>query len=491
MAQFPKRLVETFFIRMGSGLKKARPFHVCMILIVTLVCSYGSAQAIAWHTTDTSATYTSYLPFIRNGSVTYYLDCVNGDDRNKGTSPTQAWKTLDKVNDKSFTLKRGENLLLKRGCSWTGPLLVRWSGTADQPITIGAYGSGDLPIIKNSTDKGNPNNVDISASYVVVEYLHTMAKVERRDSSCANQAIGHTVGFNISSESRYVTVRNSKAEKHTHAVRLRSGSRRSKLLYNEFINNTMMETLDKAGNNDSGAAAIVVQGDDNEIAYNRIDGHDACSYDYGRDGSAVEIYGGKRNYIHHNTAHNNNTFTELGQKGSEDNTFAYNLVTADIPKAQFVVTRGGDSNRGPVLRTNVVHNTVYLTHGESFAVNCDGTCGANILALKNNIIWSNGTIGYIDSTGAQESNNVFWHSGGKGKIRIFFPTPEDRDRTSKIADPRFVDAAKGDFRLRSDSPAIDMGVEYNAGFKTSYDLAGNLIPQGGKLDAGAYEYVAR
>lgn len=490
MAQFPKRLVQPFFIRMGSGLKRVGTFHVCMALIVTLICSYGSAQAIAWQATETSATYTSYLPFVRNGSVTYYVDCVNGNNNNSGTSPTQAWKSLSKINDKSFTLKKGENLLLKRGCAWTGPLLVRWSGTADQPITVGAYGMGDLPIIKNSSDNNNPNNVDISGSYVIVEYIHTSARVSKTDPGCNNQAIGHTVGFNISGDSRYVTVRNSKAEKHTHAVRLRTGSRYSKLLYNEFINNTMMETLDKTKGNDSGAAAIVVQGDDNEIAYNRINGHDACSYDYERDGSAIEIYGGQRNYIHHNTAHNNNTFTELGEARSKENTFAYNLVTADIPQAQFVVTRG-KGDRGPVYNTNVVHNTVYLTHSTSWAVNCDDNCIGDILALKNNIIWSNGIIGHIDSPKSQESNNVFWHSGGKNAVKIYFPNPEDMDSTSKIADPRFVNAANGDFRLRSDSPAINMGVEYNAGFKTSYDLAGNLVPQGGKLDAGAYEYVAR
>lgn len=491
MAEFPKRPVRSFSSRLGSGLRRVRTFHVCMALIVATICSYGSAQALTWAATETSATYSSYLPFVRNGTTTYYLDCANGNDRNSGTSPTQAWKSLDKVNAKAFSLKKGESLLLKRGCSWTGPLLVNWSGTADQPITVGAYGSGDRPIIKNSTDNKNPNNVDINGSYLIIEYLHTSAKIEKTEAGCANQAVGHTVGFNIAADSRYVTVRNSVAEKHAHAVRLRTGSRYSKLLYNEFINNTMMETLDKTKGNDSGAAAIVVQGDDNEIAYNRIDGHDACSYDYGRDGSAVEIYGGQRNYVHHNTAHNNNTFTELGESRSKENTFAYNLVTADVRDAQFVVTRGGSSSRGPVNNTNVVHNTVYLTHSTSHAVNCDGTCEGNILALKNNIIWSNGLIGHIDSPKSNESNNVFWHSGGKDAIKIYFPDPHDMDSTSKIANPRFVDVAKGDFRLRSDSPAIGMGVTYNAGFKTVYDLAGNLIPQNGKLDAGAYVYIAR
>ena len=53
-----------------------------------------------------------------------------------------------------------------------------------------------------------------------------------------------------------------------------------------------------------------------------------------------------------------------------------------------------------------------------------------------------------------------------------------------IAEPRFVDPAKGDFRLKAGSPGIDAGTPV-AGIKT--DLRGVKRPQGDGWDIGAYE----
>ena len=54
----------------------------------------------------------------------------------------------------------------------------------------------------------------------------------------------------------------------------------------------------------------------------------------------------------------------------------------------------------------------------------------------------------------------------------------------KIGDPRFVDLATGNLRLRADSPAIDAGAD--AGPNTDFD--GTQVPQGRAPDMGAYEF---
>ena len=55
------------------------------------------------------------------------------------------------------------------------------------------------------------------------------------------------------------------------------------------------------------------------------------------------------------------------------------------------------------------------------------------------------------------------------------------------ADPRFVDAANGDYRLAADSPLVDAGTDTPAGGAAAQDLDGVARFQGAHIDIGAYE----
>ena len=77
--------------------------------------------------------------------ATYYVDASNGNDSSNGTSEATAWKTISKVNSSSFS--PGDDILFLRGEIWLEALIVPSSGSSGSPITFGAYGSGDKPII--------------------------------------------------------------------------------------------------------------------------------------------------------------------------------------------------------------------------------------------------------------------------------------------------------------------------------------------------------
>ncbi len=83
-------------------------------------------------------------------STDYYVS-TSGNDSNNGTSTGSAWKTIWRVNQNAFTWQPGDRILFERGGMWRGEVLIGTSGSASQPITVGAYGTGAKPIIKGST----------------------------------------------------------------------------------------------------------------------------------------------------------------------------------------------------------------------------------------------------------------------------------------------------------------------------------------------------
>jgi parallel beta-helix repeat protein len=68
-----------------------------------------------------------------------------GNDGNSGLSSSTPFRTLEKINQ--LTLLPGDRVLLKRGDTFYGQLVLNESGTATSLIEIDAYGTGPNPII--------------------------------------------------------------------------------------------------------------------------------------------------------------------------------------------------------------------------------------------------------------------------------------------------------------------------------------------------------
>ena len=75
----------------------------------------------------------------------YYVDAVNGNDKNDGLSKQRPLLSLYRVS--SLKLKPGDHVLFKRNCVWNGQLIIESSGTKEHPIVIGMYGEGLKPLI--------------------------------------------------------------------------------------------------------------------------------------------------------------------------------------------------------------------------------------------------------------------------------------------------------------------------------------------------------
>jgi hypothetical protein len=74
---------------------------------------------------------------IGSSQTNYYVDAVNGDDGNSGTSTVDAWRTINQVN--STTLQPGDSVLFHSGMTWRESLNIEESGTLSDWIYFGTY----------------------------------------------------------------------------------------------------------------------------------------------------------------------------------------------------------------------------------------------------------------------------------------------------------------------------------------------------------------
>src|SRR5437870_6369791 len=388
--------------------------------------------------------------------TTYFVDNAAGNDSNNGTSEATAWRTLGKVSN--VTLAAGDRVLFKRGGVWPGPLTLSKAGTADNPITFGSYGSGALPVIQGPGDC-----IDIKGTRLVVTQLNVK--------DCA------WAGIRISPGATFNRIDGNLITGNVAGVHITSGATDNLVVGNTLQNNNRMSVNTPGGNDDNGAFAVLLNGDRNEVMNNSISGSDAFSYDYGRDGAAVEVYGGQGNNVHHNLAVDNDAFSELGNSRSQDNTFSYNVVRSSLATSTFVVTRGSQNGFGPVANTRLLNNTVVMTGSSSQGFVCYAGCDSSILMMRNNIIEAVLKAGYADGV-FDEDYDIY---GGTTQFTL--------GAHSAVVDPMFGNVGAGDFHLAAASPAVDTGV--NVGLTA--DFEGGYVPHDGNgdgiavTDRGAFE----
>ena len=88
-------------------------------------------------------------PVEETAGTIYYVSADKGSDTNSGTSESQAFQTLAKINE--LTLKPGDQVLLEKGSVFENQALhVKGSGNDEAPIKISVYGEGERPKINTN-----------------------------------------------------------------------------------------------------------------------------------------------------------------------------------------------------------------------------------------------------------------------------------------------------------------------------------------------------
>jgi len=85
------------------------------------------------------------------GQRQYYFS-NSGNDNNPGSS-TAPFKSINKFNE--LALKPGDQIFFHRGDTFSGTMIIRASGTSNNPIVVNSYGQGSRPVITGAAPVRN------------------------------------------------------------------------------------------------------------------------------------------------------------------------------------------------------------------------------------------------------------------------------------------------------------------------------------------------
>ncbi len=171
--------------------------------------------------------------------------------------------------------------------------------------------------------------------------------------------------------------------------------------------------------------------------------------------------------------------------------------------SQFTLSSGAGMYHGTAVNCTFMDNEASECGGGMFwgtATNCifmgnsanlgGGVCGGT----ATNCTFTSNLAGYGGGISSGTATNcVFWgNSPTDIDIYTYHTTvtysllsTQHPGNGNIIGTPRFVNPWAGDFRLRSDSPGIDVGTQTGA---PASDILGRTRPEGVGIDMGAYEY---
>lgn len=396
---------------------------------------------------------------IVTGPSTYYVDnnatsCSTPSDNDYNPTTRScgsgSYIVYNTIQGAANVVSAGDVIDVRAG-TYTSALIRDKHGTSNSWITFQAH-TGETVTIDPYRDNYRVDNAFRfeGSSYIDVKgFLITDTNPYRGSKIYSEYSTGlGKDGIKITSSSSHIRIENNEVRYSPNMGILISPDNN----YCEITNNSIHDVgWSKRG-----------YGIYNEAEYTQIRGNIiANSYGYG-----IHTYsdtGAPSNCVFEKNSVHGNGHNDYG-KGYDG------FPSGGETRGDGIILGGGAANT--VIRNNIVYNN--LTSGIRLI-------SSSNTSVFNNTVYHNTGVGinvgaYVSAT--IENNISYLNSGGNLLIGSGNTTKYNLSN-----DPKFVDAANGDFHLSSNSSAIDSG----AVVPVKDDYEGNARPYNGAYDIGAYE----
>ncbi len=404
----------------------------------------------------------------------YYVS-PNGSDNNSGTE-SQPFKTIQKAAN---IVNPGDIVYIKKGI-YPDKIEIKRSGTSRNNIVFKAFPGDELEAII----EGRPILI-MKSSYIEISGLRVQNVMPMN---------GHAEGIYVEGPASNITIKNN----HTYntlgsgisawGVAWRSDPGDFNNITDLKILNNKVEKACNGGYNECITLSNGVNGF--EISGNEIfNGGDPVN-----GGEGIDVKLGVQNGII-----SNNYLHDLTRRGiyidaagilNFAKPFAKkievfnNTVKNCIGQGMAVMTEG----KGDIFDIDI-YNNVFYENTEDGLMFYDHPGGNGVIydiRVYNNTCYNNQRFGILlnfpRANNMSFTNNLLYKNNN-ADLRLQNGNSTSSNNLVEI-DPLFVNADQGNFRLKSDSPAIDAGTSINA---PSVDFDGNL--RNGAIDIGAFEFT--
>lgn len=380
-------------------------------------------------------------------AATYYV-ATNGNDANSG-SDLMPFKTIQRG---VRALAAGDTLYIRGGIyperinsnSLTIPTGSSWN---DAPV-ISAY-SGESVILQ---PVGGGEVVGLAHSYikyVIISNLILDASGLQR--TCSN-GYGCSYGIGVTNGANHVRFTNT-----------------------EIKNAAGSGVLITRG---SSSAPTSIEFIGCNVHHNGVESRDHGFY-FATSGNLV-----RNCKVHNNTGFGVHIYTGNAAVTADNNTIDGNEIYNNALTSGSAPGILVDNGTGNLVMNNIVRlNKNGIQVGNQWT----SATTASLTKVYNNTVYSNlpglGIDVFSSSSQTEIKNNIVYKNGGaignKGASTVM--------SNNLLTDPKFIDEVSGNFKLQSNSPAVNQGVILPL---VTTDLAGTARPQLGTHDMGAYEYAS-